>query len=576
MFPFPRACRGALLTCLTVLASSCGNGTGPDDSAGVVAYIGLEGVPESERFFIGQSIFLQASTFDRNQHLVTGATISWSSSDTNVAMVHPWPPGVFVEGKAPGTVTIRASAQHVSAAATLTVEVVPVSSVSVTPSTSAGYVGMTTQLQATVLDALGSTLLDRPVTWTSSDPQKASVDGTGRVTAQGPGTVTITAASEGKSADAAFTILPRSVADWGSVTGEWTTYQRDASHTGFVPAVLDPSVFSLTWEATVAAGVPLNPVTVGEGKVFVSTNAYFGTQQLHVLTASSGARLWSKDFGGIHSVHPPAYGGGMVYLTTGGHENSFLWGFDAATGAQRFFASYGNQWSRWYAPVVEAGTVYMAGGYYGGMYAFNAADGAERWFAELNQYDEFTPAVRDGIVYAYTGSYAPKVTAADAVTGSVLYEIPDPAFEWGGWSMNLAPVLGASDNLLATQGGRLLSFNLGNRSIGWQLGGGYAGQVTLADGVVYAFKGQGIEARRESDGGLLWSWLQPDVAHRITTMIATKNLLFISSDATTYAIDLSARLSGWSYPAGGHLALSSDGLLLIAQPTGKLTAIRVR
>ena len=570
MPPLLRACAGVLLACLTVLASACGDGTGPDDSAGVVAYIGLEGVPESERLFIGQSIFLQASTFDRNQHLVTGASISWVSSDTNVATLHPWPPGVIVEGKVPGTVIIRAAAEQVSAAVTLTVEVVPVASISVTPSSSAGYVGMTTQVQATVLDGVGGILSDRPVTWTSSDPQKAGVDANGLVTALGSGTVTITATSEGKSADAALTILPRPTADWGSVTGEWVTYQRDASHTGYVPAVLDPVTFALAWEVTVASGA-LNPVTVGDGKVFVSTTAYFGAQQLHVLTASSGARIWSHDFGGIHSVHPPAYGGGTVYVTTGGHEHSFLWGFDAASGTQRFLAPYGNQWSLWYAPVVLGETVYMAGGYYGGMYAFNASNGAERWFTSLSQYDQFTPAVRDGIVY----TYASKVTAADAATGSILYEIPDPTFSAAG-SMHLAPVLGASNNLLATDGGRLLSFDLVNRRIGWQIGGGYAGQVTLADGVVYAFKGPGIEARGESNGGLLWAWARPDESYRATTMIVTRNLLFISSDNTTYAIDLGARLHGWSYPAGGHLALSSDGLLLIAQPTGKLTAIRVR
>jgi hypothetical protein len=577
MSPSARACGGVLLACLAALAPACGgDGTGPNDSAGIVAYIGLTGVPESERLFVGQSIVIQASTFDHDHRLITGATLSWQSSDTNVATLHAWENGVVVQGKSPGVVVIRVAAQQASASVTLTVEVVPVASVSVTPSSAAGYVGTTTQLQATPHDAAGGILSDRPVTWTTSDPQKATVDTTGRVTARAAGTVTITATSEGKSAAAALTIIPRPTADWGGVTGEWVTYQRDTSHTGYVPATLDPATFALAWEVTLASGVPLNPVTVGDGKVFVSTTAYFGVQQLHALSASSGARLWLHDFGGIHSVHPPAYAGGTVYVTTGGHEDSFLWAFDAATGAQRFLAPYGNQWSRWYAPVVLGGTVYMAGGYYGGMYAFNAADGAERWFVPLNQYDEFTPAVRNGRVYAYTGSYDPKVTATDAATGSVIYEIPDPGFEWQGWSMNLAPVLGASDNLLATQGGRLLSFDLQNRAIGWQVSGGYAGQVTLAEGVVYAFKGPGIEARRESDGSLLWAWSRPDNSHRVIPTIATKNLLFISGDNTTYAVDLGARLQGWSYPAGGHLALSSDGLLLIAQPTGKLTAIRVR
>jgi len=75
------------------------------------------------------------------------------------------------------------------------------------------------------------------------------------------------------------------------------------------------------------------------------------------------------------------------------------------------------------ARVVVGASVYVAGGYYGGMYAFNTADLSQRWFATLNQYDQFTPAVKDTFVYAYTGSYQPKLTVADATTGAVAYEI---------------------------------------------------------------------------------------------------------------------------------------------------------
>ena len=57
------------------------------------------------------------------------------------------------------------------------------------------------------------------------------------------------------------------------------------------------------------------------------------------------------------------------------------------------------------------------------------------------------------------------------------------------------------------------------------------------------------------------------------TMVLTKNLIFVSTPANTYAIDLGAHQQVWTHPAGGFLALSNQGLLLIAQPSGKLTAI---
>jgi len=59
-------------------------------------------------------------------------------------------------------------------------------------------------------------------------------------------------------------------------------------------------------------------------------------------------------------------------------------------------------------------------------------------------------------------------------------------------------------------------------------------------------------------------------------MIVTKNLLFTVDDVNTYAVDLAAGLQVWSYPAGGLLALSSDGLLLISRANGTVTAIDVR
>jgi hypothetical protein len=59
-------------------------------------------------------------------------------------------------------------------------------------------------------------------------------------------------------------------------------------------------------------------------------------------------------------------------------------------------------------------------------------------------------------------------------------------------------------------------------------------------------------------------------------MIVTKNVLFATDGASTFAVDLAGHLQVWSYPAGGELALSRDGLLLIARDDGVLTAVGVK
>jgi hypothetical protein len=447
-----------------------------------------------------------------------------------------------------------------------------VASVDVAPRNPAIDSGKTVELSATVRDFHDQVIPNAAVTWSSAPASIAAVSSAGLVTGVAPGTAVVTASSGGVFAADTITVR-RTVADWSGAV-EWTTYQGNVGHTGYNPVAMDTRVFQELWTKTVSSAA-LNPVTAGQGQVFVTTNAYFGIEQAKSLDARTGAELWSRDFGAIHSVNPPAYANGTVYLQTGGHQDSFLYALDAGNGSVRFRTAYLNQWSRYFAPVIVGSSVYVAGGYYGGMYAFNTADLSQRWFASLNQYDQFTPAVKDTFVYAYTGSYQPKLTVTSANTGAVAYEIADPGFVWDGWSMNTAPTLGGASNVVATNGGRLISFDLASRSIGYALAGSFRGQPTVAGGVVYVANNGQVEARAEGNGSLQWSWTPPD-GPPVGPMIATKNLLLVSTAANTYAVDLTSHAQVWTYPAGGHLALSAQGILFIAQSSGKLTAVSVR
>jgi outer membrane protein assembly factor BamB len=82
-------------------------------------------------------------------------------------------------------------------------------------------------------------------------------------------------------------------------------FQGNVAHTGYVPVTLNPVAFALRWTRTINAGVALNPVTAGEGKVFVSEYGYFTNPGLYVLDAGSGNMLWSVNYGSVFSVNPP-------------------------------------------------------------------------------------------------------------------------------------------------------------------------------------------------------------------------------------------------------------------------------
>src|SRR5207249_6003043 len=94
--------------------------------------------------------------------------------------------------------TITATSEGQSGTASVTVAIVPVASVTVSPTAPNMYVGGTVQLTATLKDAAGSVLSGRALSWTSSNVAIATVSAAGLVTGVAVGAVTITATSEGR------------------------------------------------------------------------------------------------------------------------------------------------------------------------------------------------------------------------------------------------------------------------------------------------------------------------------------------------------------------------------------------
>jgi uncharacterized protein YjdB/alpha-tubulin suppressor-like RCC1 family protein len=159
--------------------------------------------PASTPLAVGQSLQLQAVTRDATGTILAGRPVTWGSSDTTRVTVSA---SGLVTGMAPGTATITANSEGQSGAAVVTVTMVPVASVQVTPASPALAVGQTVQLAVAVLDSAGRALGGRTVTWSSGDAAVATVSGAGLVTAVAPGTVTITATSEGKAGVATVTV----------------------------------------------------------------------------------------------------------------------------------------------------------------------------------------------------------------------------------------------------------------------------------------------------------------------------------------------------------------------------------
>lgn len=354
--------------------------------------------------------------------------------------------------------------------------------------------------------------------------------------------------------------------------GTWPMFQADARHTGHLGITVNPAAFRLKWQRDIGNGKSLNPVSAGDGKVFVSLLTYFDdVTSLFALRSSDGATLWSKGFGSVFSVNPPSYAYGNVYVQTGDHaSDTWLHAFDGDTGDVLFKVPHEAQWERYLAPTLYDGKAYVNGGYYGGMYGFDAYSGDQLWFVDLPQYDEWTPAVDADHAYAYVGDYDPGLYVRDRATGASSYFVSDPGFDWDGWSMYLAPVLGDHDDVIAIHDGRLISFDTASHAIRWQVQSQFTGQPSLAQGRIYAIDGGRLRVLDEVTHAEIWSW-QADDGDLTGPMIVTDSHVFVSTSGSVHAVSLASHQPVWSYGVGGSLAYADDTLYVAGQD-GTLTA----
>jgi uncharacterized protein YjdB len=187
----------------TVRGSSEGKTATATLSVALVPVAGLSVVPATLTLAVGRTAPLAALPLDSLGNVLGGRTITWISNAEKVASVSS---GGVVTGVGTGTARVTASTGGRSATSVVTVTLVPVDRIVISPANFAISVGATLQLTATLRDAAGNVLTGRSLTWQSGSPTLARVSTTGLVTGLGKGTVLIFAESEGKRAQASITV----------------------------------------------------------------------------------------------------------------------------------------------------------------------------------------------------------------------------------------------------------------------------------------------------------------------------------------------------------------------------------
>ncbi|MGH7466795.1 MAG: Ig-like domain-containing protein [Longimicrobiales bacterium] len=257
---------------------------------------------------VGETAQLTGVPKSASGQALTGRQVTWSSANSAVAAVSPTGQVTAMGG---GSTTVTATSGSATGTAAVNVTV-PVASVVVTPTNVSLQVGQTQLLSASARDLAGNTLSGRPFTWSSLNPNVATVDANGLVRAAGTGSTTVSATTEGRSGSVTVTVTPAGFTV--SVTNQLIRPVNLTSNGvlfGTVPAQsiasfnLQPTAsFSLRWDlvrVTTTAGTPVgeevnglfNPITNPSGTITydidneVGTTIYFAP----LITNTSSTRL---------------------------------------------------------------------------------------------------------------------------------------------------------------------------------------------------------------------------------------------------------------------------------------------
>ncbi|MBL0169943.1 MAG: Ig domain-containing protein [Gemmatimonadaceae bacterium] len=147
---------------------------------------------------VGKSTTASVAAIDERGRPMSVGVTTWNTSQPSVATIGA--DGV-IRAVSVGQTIVTAKVGTVQGQATIVVTPlppgpVPVATVSVSPSSATLESGESMQLGAKPRDYAGNALVDRVVTWTSSEPTVATVSPTGLVTALGAGTAVVEATSE--------------------------------------------------------------------------------------------------------------------------------------------------------------------------------------------------------------------------------------------------------------------------------------------------------------------------------------------------------------------------------------------
>ena len=271
----------------SISASSEGKSITAAVTVSAIAVASVRLTPTSVSLVEGQSAQLTADARDASGQVLSGRTITWSSSSPSIATVSSSGQVIAI---AAGSATITAASEGRTATSAVTVAKRPVSSLVVSPLQLSLLPGQNTKLSALVTDADGNVLSGRTVNFSSANTAIATVANDGTVTAAAAGSTTIAVTSEGKTASVAVTVAPTPAASIRVAPATVNVFVESTAK--LTATVLDANGGSLDRPVSWSSGAPtvasvakdgtVTGVSVGTAVILASVEGRVGTATVTV------------------------------------------------------------------------------------------------------------------------------------------------------------------------------------------------------------------------------------------------------------------------------------------------------
>jgi outer membrane protein assembly factor BamB len=402
---------------------------------------------------------------------------------------------------------------------------------------------------------------------------------------------------------------------------DWPMYQRDAAHTGYVPATLDATKFSKAWtwnhpDGGYVGSVPLHRAISDQGNVYVTTDADLPTSGSAVgtlvsISEFSGNASWRYPY---NALGPHSFIAGL--LARGGAPSMNEDGIDIPTYYDGLLinpsASYFLLVPKVNQPIsvsggrslaLNRGAEHLGAIFENGKMYFSEGTTSQQvtalglWTLPLPSspvLNSNIPALDGNYLYQYTGA---SLVIVDKATGSLVATIADPNALVVSTDYYGAPIVSGNSLVVAYSGTqymttpiseaglrerKLVAFDIASRSVKWASAQSYTTTPATANNVIYAGHNGGIpglDALSTTDGHVLWSWTPPTGEQFHWNIVVTDNLVFVSTDKNVYAIDLTTHQTVWSANTPGAMTLGPDFFLFVVtgatQSDGNLVAYKL-